>query len=176
MAVRGDRGSAHAAVMLTLIRTAKLNDVDPQGVLAWIADHKITDHGGADLLSKDQQTIAFALAEMEYLRELIAEHKRNIPAVLSGRLAEGRYGRRLHTGRQWRNQRRYFPKRNQIQPSTRDEKPSPDNAVDDTHVPVLAGISRCDDWRNYHQEGRWRELRRYRRYQLDGGATSRRYR
>ena len=29
--------------MLTLIRTAKLNDVDPQGVLAWIADHKITD-------------------------------------------------------------------------------------------------------------------------------------
>jgi transposase len=38
-----DRGSAHAAVMLTLIRTAKLNEVDPQGVLAWIADHKITD-------------------------------------------------------------------------------------------------------------------------------------
>ena len=38
-----DRGSAHAAVMLTLIRTAKHNDVDPQGVLAWIADHKITD-------------------------------------------------------------------------------------------------------------------------------------
>jgi len=38
-----DRGSAHAAVMLTLIRTAKLNDVDPQGVLAWIADHKITE-------------------------------------------------------------------------------------------------------------------------------------
>jgi hypothetical protein len=37
------RGSEHAAVMLTLIRTAKLNDVDPQGVLAWIADHKITD-------------------------------------------------------------------------------------------------------------------------------------
>jgi hypothetical protein len=102
--------------MLTLIRTAKLNDVDPQGVLAWIADHKITDHGGADLLSKDQQTIAFALPEMEYLRELIAEHKRNIPAVLSGRLTEGRYGRRLHTGRRWRNQRRYFPKRNQIQP------------------------------------------------------------
>jgi len=29
--------------MLTLIRTAKLNDVDPQGVLAWIADHKITE-------------------------------------------------------------------------------------------------------------------------------------
>src|SRR5262245_8385616 len=38
-----DRGSAHAALMLTLIRTAKLNEVDPQGVLAWIADHKITD-------------------------------------------------------------------------------------------------------------------------------------
>ena len=29
--------------MLTLIRAAKLNDVEPQGVLAWIADHKITD-------------------------------------------------------------------------------------------------------------------------------------
>ena len=31
------------AVMLTLIRTAKLNDDELQGVLASIADHKITD-------------------------------------------------------------------------------------------------------------------------------------
>ena len=38
-----DRGSARAAVMLTLIRTGKLNDVVPQDVLAWMADHKITD-------------------------------------------------------------------------------------------------------------------------------------
>jgi IS66 C-terminal element len=42
-----DRGGERAAVMLTLIRTAKLNDVDPQAwladVLARIADHKITD-------------------------------------------------------------------------------------------------------------------------------------
>jgi transposase len=42
-----DRGGERAAVMLTLIHTAKLNDVDPQAwladVLAWIADHKITD-------------------------------------------------------------------------------------------------------------------------------------
>jgi hypothetical protein len=30
-----DRGGERAAVMLTLIRTAKLNDVDPQ---AWLAD------------------------------------------------------------------------------------------------------------------------------------------
>ena len=30
---------------------------------------------------------------MKYLRELIAEHKRTSPAVLSGRFAEGRYGR-----------------------------------------------------------------------------------
>ena len=41
-----DRGGERAAVMLTLIRTAKLNDVDPQAwladVLARIADHKIT--------------------------------------------------------------------------------------------------------------------------------------
>jgi transposase len=42
-----DRGGERAAVMLTLIHTAKLNDVDPQAwlaaVLARIADHKITD-------------------------------------------------------------------------------------------------------------------------------------
>jgi transposase len=42
-----DRGGERAAVMYTLIQTAKLNDVDPQAwladVLARIADHKITD-------------------------------------------------------------------------------------------------------------------------------------
>ena len=42
-----DRGGERAAIMLTLIHTAKLNDVDPQAwfadVLARIADHKITD-------------------------------------------------------------------------------------------------------------------------------------
>jgi len=42
-----DRGGQRAAVMFTLIHTAKLNDVDPQAwladVLARIADHKITD-------------------------------------------------------------------------------------------------------------------------------------
>jgi len=42
-----DRGGERAAVMLTLIQTAKLNDLDPQAwladVLARIADHKITD-------------------------------------------------------------------------------------------------------------------------------------
>jgi len=42
-----DRGGERAAVMLTLIQTARLNDVDPQtwlaDVLARIADHKITD-------------------------------------------------------------------------------------------------------------------------------------
>jgi transposase len=42
-----NRGGERAAVMLTLIQTAKLNDVDPQAwladVLARIADHKITD-------------------------------------------------------------------------------------------------------------------------------------
>jgi transposase len=41
-----DRGGERAAVMLTLIQSAKLNDVDPQAwladVLARIADHKIT--------------------------------------------------------------------------------------------------------------------------------------
>jgi transposase len=47
-----ERGGERAAAMLTLIHTAKLNDVDPQAwladVLARIADHKITDL--ADLL------------------------------------------------------------------------------------------------------------------------------
>ena len=42
-----DRGGERAAAMLTLIQTAKLNDVDPQAwladVLDRIADHKITD-------------------------------------------------------------------------------------------------------------------------------------
>jgi transposase len=42
-----DRGGERAAVMLTLIQTAKLNSVDPQAwladVLTRIADHKITD-------------------------------------------------------------------------------------------------------------------------------------
>ena len=42
-----DRGGERAAVMLTLIQTAKLNDVDPQAwladVLARIADHRIND-------------------------------------------------------------------------------------------------------------------------------------
>ena len=42
-----DRGGERAAVMLTLIQTAKLNDVDPQAwladVLTRIADHKITE-------------------------------------------------------------------------------------------------------------------------------------
>jgi hypothetical protein len=42
-----DRGGERAAVILTLIQTAKLNNVDPQAwladVLARIADHKIND-------------------------------------------------------------------------------------------------------------------------------------
>src|SRR5689334_8920788 len=42
-----DRGGERAAVMLTLIHTAKLNDIDPQAwladVLARINDHKIHD-------------------------------------------------------------------------------------------------------------------------------------
>ena len=40
-----DRGGERAAIMFTLIQTAKLNDVDPRAwladVLARIADHKI---------------------------------------------------------------------------------------------------------------------------------------
>jgi transposase len=47
-----DRGGERAAVMYTLIQTAKLNNVDPQAwladVLARIADHKI--HGLDQLL------------------------------------------------------------------------------------------------------------------------------
>jgi transposase len=42
-----DRGGERAAVMLSLIHTAKLNDIDPQAwladVLARIADHKLTE-------------------------------------------------------------------------------------------------------------------------------------
>jgi transposase len=42
-----NRGGERAAIMCTLIQTAKLNDVDPQAwladVLARIADHKSTD-------------------------------------------------------------------------------------------------------------------------------------
>jgi transposase len=43
-----DRGGERAAVMYTLIRTARLNDVDPQ---AWLADvlARIADHKAADL-------------------------------------------------------------------------------------------------------------------------------
>jgi len=45
--VGSDRGGERAAVMFTLIQTAKLNDIDPQAwladVLARIADHKVTD-------------------------------------------------------------------------------------------------------------------------------------
>jgi transposase len=44
-----DRGGERAAIMFTLIQTAKLNDVDPQAwladVLTRIADHKINDLG-----------------------------------------------------------------------------------------------------------------------------------
>ena len=42
-----ERGGERAAIMYTLIQTAKLNDVDPQAwladVLARIADHPITN-------------------------------------------------------------------------------------------------------------------------------------
>ena len=42
-----DRGGERAAVMLTLIQSAKVNDVDPRAwladVLARIADHKVTN-------------------------------------------------------------------------------------------------------------------------------------
>jgi transposase len=45
--VGSDHGGQRAAVMLTLIQTAKFNEIDPQAwladVLARIADHKITD-------------------------------------------------------------------------------------------------------------------------------------
>jgi hypothetical protein len=50
--VGSDRGGERAAIVFTLVHTAKLNDVDPQAwladVLARIADHKITEL--ADLL------------------------------------------------------------------------------------------------------------------------------
>ena len=39
------------------------------------------------------------------------------------------FGRRLHTDHRRRNQRQFFPRRNQYQPAP-DEKPSPDNAVE----------------------------------------------
>jgi transposase len=43
-----DRGGERAAIMYTLIQTARLNDVDPQ---AWLADvlARINDHKIADL-------------------------------------------------------------------------------------------------------------------------------
>lgn len=43
-----DRGGERAAVMYTLIRTARFNDVDPR---AWLADvlARIADHKAADL-------------------------------------------------------------------------------------------------------------------------------
>ena len=45
--LRSDRGGERAAIMFTLIQTAKVSDVDLQAwladVLARIADHKITD-------------------------------------------------------------------------------------------------------------------------------------
>ena len=41
------------------------DEMDPEDGCLWI-------HG-----TKDQQTIAFTPAGMEYLRELLAEHKRN---------------------------------------------------------------------------------------------------
>ena len=44
-----DRGGERAALMYTLIQTARLNDVDPQAwladVLAHINEHRITDLG-----------------------------------------------------------------------------------------------------------------------------------
>jgi hypothetical protein len=55
----------------------------------------VTISRAAEFLSKDQRTIAFALAEMEYLRELLAEHKRNLPAVLSGWLRPKRVNANL---------------------------------------------------------------------------------
>jgi transposase len=43
-----DRGGERAGMMLTLIQTAKLNDIDPQ---AWLADvlARINDHKSYDL-------------------------------------------------------------------------------------------------------------------------------
>ena len=52
--VASDRGGERAAIMYSLIVTAKMNDVDPQAwladVLARIADHKFTEP--ADLEQK----------------------------------------------------------------------------------------------------------------------------
>ena len=44
------------------------DEMDPEDGCLWI-------HG-----TEDQQTIAFTPAGMEYLRELLAEHKRNRPS------------------------------------------------------------------------------------------------
>ena len=44
------------------------DEMDPEDGCLWI-------HG-----AKDQQTIAFTPAGMEYLRDLLAEHKRNRPS------------------------------------------------------------------------------------------------
>ncbi len=46
--VASDRGGERAAVMLTLIQTARLNDVDPQ---SWLADvlARINDHAALRL-------------------------------------------------------------------------------------------------------------------------------
>ena len=67
-----DRGGERAAVMLTLIQTAKLNDIDPQAwlaeVLARIADHKITDL--AALLPSHA-----ALCAVAYLEKLARDHR-----------------------------------------------------------------------------------------------------
>src|SRR5262245_7169764 len=146
------------------------------------------DHDGAGFrshhqpcrrtLSKDQQTIAFALPEMEYLRERLRSRKVH-PRCLE---------RTAHRGA-LRPQTAYWSPMEEIKgntfqreikynPSTRDEKPSPEQRGRRHSCSVLAGFRDTytrDDWRNCHQEHRWRELGRYRRYQLDGGATSRRY-
>jgi hypothetical protein len=56
-----DRGGERAAIMLTLIQTAKLNEVDPQAwladVLARIADHKINDLAALLPWNRRQQRI-----------------------------------------------------------------------------------------------------------------------
>src|SRR5262245_7169763 len=63
------------------------------------------------------------------------EAERYIPAVLSGRLTEGRYGRRLHTGRRWKKSKAILSKEKSnttLAPEMR--SPARNNAVDDTHV------------------------------------------